>query len=93
MAMAGQQILAGKQTALMLHPAYSPQLTSCNFWLFPKLKMGLMSKCFVTHEDIQYSATACLSTTPKEVFHECFQEWPLFWSKCECAHRMYFKEE
>jgi hypothetical protein len=48
MAMTGKQFLAGKQITLMPQPVYSPHLAPGDFWLFPKLKMGLLGKCFDT---------------------------------------------
>ena len=34
-------------------PPYSPDLVSCNFWLFPKLKSPLKGKRFQTIDEIQ----------------------------------------
>ena len=40
-----QQLTAGKQITLMPQPPYLPVLTHCDFWLFPRLKMGLLGQC------------------------------------------------
>jgi hypothetical protein len=68
-------VLGRKQIALMLQPPYSLDLASCDFWLFPKLKTGLLGQCSVTLEDIKCKAPDSLATIPREAFHECFQAW------------------
>jgi len=69
-AMAVQQFLAEKQTALWLQPLYSEP---CDFWLFPIIKMGHQGQCFATPEGITRSATASLHTIPRLALHECLQ--------------------
>ena len=48
-----QSILAKDQITQVTQPRYSPDLVSCNFWLFPKLKTSLKGKRFQTIEEIQ----------------------------------------
>jgi hypothetical protein len=90
-AMAMQQFLAGEEITLMVQQPYMPDLAPCDFWLFPRLKMGLLGQCFVTL-DIKCMATAGLHTIPKEAFHECFQAWQNCWSKCVCIEEMHFED-
>jgi len=35
------------------HPAYSPDLAPCNFYVFPKMKLRLKGQRFVSIEEIQ----------------------------------------
>ncbi|GFW15839.1 histone-lysine N-methyltransferase SETMAR [Trichonephila clavipes] len=35
---------------ILLHPSYSPDLTPCDFWLFPQLKIPLRGKRFASNE-------------------------------------------
>jgi transposase len=62
MATTVQQFLAGKQIALMPEPPYASHLAPCDFWLFPRIKMGLLGQGFVTLEDVKCKATAGLRT-------------------------------
>ena len=40
------EYLAAQRVKLMGHPAYSPDLSTCDFWLFPKIKEQLCGKNF-----------------------------------------------
>ena len=43
-------------------------MSSCDFWLFPKLKKPLKGKQFQTREDIMTAMIAELNAIPKEAF-------------------------
>jgi hypothetical protein len=47
------QFLAGKGIPAMDHPAFSPDLTPADFWLFPEIKSVLKGKLFSNDEDIK----------------------------------------
>jgi histone-lysine N-methyltransferase SETMAR len=64
-AMAVQQFLAEKNHTHAAASLYSPDLAPCDFWLFPKLKMGLQSRRFVTADDIKENAEAGLRVIKK----------------------------
>ncbi|EZA60927.1 hypothetical protein X777_13129 [Ooceraea biroi] len=42
-----------------------PDLTPCNFWLFPKLKLAIKKKRYDTIQDTQRGSTTVLETIPK----------------------------
>jgi transposase len=91
-AMAVQQFLAVKNNHT--HAAaslYSPDLAPYDFWLFPKLKTGLQSRCFTMADDIKENAEAGLRAIKKEDFKECFKAWEDRWRKCLCAEGRYFE--
>ncbi|PNF40093.1 hypothetical protein B7P43_G10714 [Cryptotermes secundus] len=48
---------------------YTPDMSPCDFWLFPRLKTPL-------------GHTAQLHAIPKEAFQNCFQQWKDRWAKC-----------
>jgi hypothetical protein len=56
------------------HRPYLPDLASCDFDLFPKLKMKLMA-CFETMSDIQRELQAVLDTIKENYFHGAFEAW------------------
>ena len=46
-------VLANNNTAIMPQPPYSPDLVSCNFFMFPKLKRPMKGRRFATIEEIK----------------------------------------
>ena len=51
-------------------PPYSPDLTPCDFWLFPKLR-----GCgYETIEEMKEAVTKVLDTLTQEDFHRAFQK-------------------
>ena len=52
-------------------PPYSPDLSPCDFWLFPKLK-----GChYETIEKIKEAVTKVIDTLTQENFDGTFQKW------------------
>ena len=60
-----QQFLAKHKIVQLRQPSYSPDITPCDFWMFPKLKMALKGKRFDDIETIQSNATHELKAIPK----------------------------
>ena len=51
-------------------PPYSPDLTPCDFWLFPKI-----TGCrYETIEEIKEAVTKVIDTLSQEDFHGAFQK-------------------
>ena len=50
-------------------PLYSPDLASCDFWLFPKFR----SCRFETIEEMKEAVTKVIDTLTQEDFHEALQ--------------------
>jgi hypothetical protein len=55
------------------HPPYLPDLASCDFALFPKLKMKLKGRRFETASDIQRELQAVLDSIKENDFHGAFE--------------------
>ena len=55
------------------HPPYSPDLSPCDFWLFPKLKEKLRVCRYETIEGMKESVTKVIDTLIQENFHGAFQ--------------------
>ena len=77
-----QGFLAKHNIPLIRQALCSPDMASCDFWLFPKLKMLLKGTQFKSREDIMRNAIAQLYKIPQEVFQKCFQQWQDRWKKC-----------
>ena len=68
------------------HPPYSPDVASCDFWFFPKLR-GCR---YETIEEMKEAVTKVIDTLTQEDFHGAFQKL-LKWSKCIAAGEDYFE--
>ena len=70
-------------------PPYSPDLASCDFWLFPKL-----AGChYETIEEMKEAVTKVIDTLTQEDFHGDFQKLLERHNKCIAAGGDYFEEE
>ena len=72
------------------HPPNSPDLASCDFRLFPKLKEKLGGCHYETIEKMKEAVMKVIDTLTQEDFHGDFQKL-LEWYKCIAARRDYFK--
>ena len=57
------------------HPPYSPDLSPCDFWLFPRPKEMLAGKRFESRCGIGSAIYQCLQHIPKEDYRAAFQKW------------------
>jgi len=55
-------------------PPYSPDLASCDFFLFQKVKLAVKGHHFESTEDIQRAVTLVINGVPQNVFQECYKE-------------------
>ena len=90
-ALSVKQFLVLKEITTLHHPPYSPDLASCDFFLFPKLKGILKGTRFQGVEDIKTSMTRHLKTITKEEFSQCFKVWLKRMEKCIKANGEYFE--
>jgi hypothetical protein len=70
-----EEFLATKQITVLEHPAYSPDLATSDFFLFPKIKGILKERHFDDINDIRGNTTAALKVIPQNQFQNCFEEW------------------
>ena len=69
------------------HPPNSPDLTPCDFWLFPKL-----TDCrYETIEEMKEAVTKVIDTLTQEDFHGAFQKLLEQYNKCITAAGDYFE--
>ena len=74
------------------HPGnYSPDLTSCDFWLFPNLKSPLKGKRFQTNDEIQENTMGHLMAIPPKDFAEDFEQWKSRWENCVRSQGIYLE--
>ena len=75
-------VLMKHQITQKTQPPCSTDLSSCKFWLFPKLKSPLKGKRFQTIYEIQENTTGQLMAIPTKDFAECFEQWKRCWENC-----------
>ena len=69
------------------HPPYTPDLATCDFWLFPKLR-GCR---YETIEGMKEAVTRVIDTLTQEDFHGAFQELLERYNKCIAGGGDYFE--
>jgi hypothetical protein len=77
--------------ALIPHPPYSIDLASCDFFLFPKIKLKLKGRRFDNTEEIQVDWQRMLESLTEKDFQGAFQKWRRQWDRCLHAGGNYFE--
>ena len=90
-AVAVQEFLARKQVCVLNHPPYSPDLSPCDYFLFPKLKLPLKGHLFEDVQDIQGAVTSSLRAIPQGDVQRSFQSLLDRATRCIDAEGMYFE--
>ena len=70
-------------------PPYSPDLSSCDFWLFPNLR-GCR---YETIEEMKEAVTKVIDTLTQEDFHRALQKFLERYNKCVAPGEDYFEED
>ena len=86
-----QVFLASHGIPVIQQPPYSSDMATCDFWLFPQLKMVLKSKIFEDIDAIKNKVTSTVNTVPKDSFQKCFQQWQNSWKQCVSSQGEYFE--
>ncbi len=76
---------------LVAHPQYSPDLSPCDFFLFPFLKKHLRGRHFRTLVELQGEIKTIFKHITPEMFEECFKAWAFRWKKCVLSLGSYFE--
>jgi len=74
--------LAKRQTSVVPHLPYSPDLAPGDFFLFPTLKTTLKGRHFQTTGEVQENAIRKLHAITESAFQEAFQQWKKRWERC-----------
>ena len=86
-----RDLLAKHATTVLPQPLYSPDLTSADFFLFPKLKSTLKSRRFESIEAIKTNSLAHLRSIPKTAFQVYFRTLKKRWQLCIQSRGEYFE--
>ena len=82
----------GQLIKLMDHPAYSPDLSPCDLWLFPKIKEQLRGKNFQDMNELDTAVQEQMEGLRKEDFYQCFEHWFERMNKCISVQGYYFEQ-
>lgn len=77
--------------AQFLTSPYSPDMSACDFFLFPRVKQVVKGTHFESVTDIQSSVTRVLRDLPIEAFQKCYEGWKKRWNQCVAARGDYFE--
>ena len=80
-----------KFLAVVPQPPFSPDLSPCDFFLFPKLKFHLKGRHFGTVENIEKAVTNQLKAIPVSDYQRCYEEWEQRLRMCVASQGNYFE--
>lgn len=86
-----QEFLRENKFQTLPHPAYSPDLAPCDFWLFPLLTEKLANINFQRVQDLARRVNSELRAIPKEQYADAFKKWIQRLEKCVRFHGEYFE--
>ena len=86
-----QEYLKKSGLNVLAHPPYSPDLSPCDFWLFPRLKEMLAGHRFESRYGIGSAVYQCLQHKPKEDYRAAFRKWVDRYKMCVEADGAYFE--
>ncbi len=75
----------------MAHPQYSPDLSPCDFWLFPLVKKQLRGRRFASLVALQTEIKYIFKRITEEMFENCFKQLAVRWKKCVASYGTYFE--
>lgn len=85
------QYLASKGIAVLQQPPYSPDMSPCDSFLFPRTKSVVKGTHFESIEAIQAAVTRVIGDIPVEAFQKCYEAWKTRWNRCIAAQGDYFE--
>ena len=72
------------------HQPYSPDLSPCDFFLFPRLKKMLPGNKYTSRSSLGSAIYQCLQQIPKEDYSSAFRDWVNRLQKCVSVKGDYF---
>ena len=86
-----QEYLKESGLDILYHPPYSPDLSPCDLWLFPRPKEMLTGHRFESRCVIGSAVCQCLQHIPKEDYRAAFRKWVDRCKMCVEADGTYFE--
>ena len=76
---------------ILPHPPYSPDLSPCDFFLFPTLKCALRGKVFRNTQELKDNILEQMALIPAHAWEQCFDDWVQRCKKCYQLDGNYFE--
>ena len=91
-----KSFLASEKVKVLNHPPYSPNLSPCDFFLFPRLKKMLSGNKYMSRSSLGSAITSrssLLQQIPKEdyMYLSAFCDWVKGLQKCVSVKGEYFE--
>ena len=83
--------LASEKMKVLNHPPYSPDLSLCDFFLFPRLKKMLSGNNYTSRSSLGSAIYQRLQQIPKEGYLSAFCDWAKRLQKCVSVKGEYFE--
>ena len=77
-----KSFLASEKVKVLNRPPYSPNLSPCDFFLFPRLKKMLSGNKYRSRRSLCSAFYQCLQQIPKEDYLSAFRDWVKRLQKC-----------
>ena len=77
-----KSFLASEKVKVLNHPPYSPDLSPCDFFLFPRLKKLLSGNKYTSRSSLGSVIYQCLQQILKEDYLSAFCDWVKRLQKC-----------
>ena len=79
-----KSFLASEKVKVLNHPLYSPDLSPCDFFLFPRLTKMLSGNKYTSRSSLGSAIYQCLQQIPKEdyMYLYAFSNWVKRLQKC-----------
>ena len=86
-----KSFLASEKVKVLNQPPYSPYLSPCDFFLFPRLKKMLSGNKYMTRSSLGSAIYQCLQQTLKGDYLSAFRDWVKRLQKCVSVKGEYFE--
>ena len=86
-----KSFFASEKVKVLYHPPYSPDLSPCDFFLFPMLKKMLSGNKYTSRSSLGSAIYQCLQQIPKEDYLSAFRGWVKRLQKCVSVKGEYFE--
>jgi histone-lysine N-methyltransferase SETMAR len=90
-ALSVKQFLAEKNITVLEHPAYSPDLAPCDFYLFPKIKSVLKGTHFLSIDEVKSKTAQVFRGLTVNDLQNCFERWQHRLQLCVNSEGNYFE--
>ena len=86
-----KSFLASKKVKVLKNPPYSPDLSPCDFSLFPRFKKMLSGNKYASRSSFGSAIYQCLQWIPKEDYLSAFCDWLKRLQTCVSVMGEYFE--